>query len=291
MTKNKFIAAVFFITALALFSCKKQNTYNNTIPPSQVHFIGDRFQTYSAAAAPVPVYEVIIGTTDVVTQDRLVNFEISSPTGAVAGDEYEVIGGNSVTIRAGESRAVIKIQADFDAYTTGRIDTLNITLKQPAVVPASFNDKVSVIIVSCNEGNVVVADLLGNYNNTSFEFAGTAGVPYQSIVTNTTLTSSTTALVTIANVLNNWAPVNFIFNWSDPANRTVTAVAQGYIAGSSAADLGGPPAPLGVQNFPGMNGTFSICNNTIQLKLQVGLSDGTTVNNWVPVPLLVNMVR
>lgn len=61
-------------------------------------------------ATPAPVYKVNLGTTDVSSSARTVTVNIFSPTGAVAGTHYTVVGGNVLTIPAGQATTSLDIQ-------------------------------------------------------------------------------------------------------------------------------------------------------------------------------------
>jgi hypothetical protein len=265
--------------AAILASCDKNKPYDLIVAEPQVHFTGSKFQNYQMTASPAPVYKVNLGTTDVSSSARTVTVNVSSSTGAVAGTHYSIVGGNTITIPAGQAVASIDLQGVYAQYTTGRKDTLRFTLAQPDVAPAKFQDTVYVILRGpCFEGDVTLSAFSGAWR--AIETLGT-GAPYGPY--NTTIPAAsivqltpTTGTVTVTNIWDNgWGPITFTLDWTDPANRTVTVVPQAAIPGSDAGDLNAAYAGQTVAvraHAAGGPGTFSACNNTFTLRMQLGVT-------------------
>jgi hypothetical protein len=118
-------------------------------------------------------------------------------------------------------------------------------------------------------------DFLGDFDNTNETFGGPYG-PYTTSVSAVTPTGATTARITVENIWDNgWGPIDFDVDWTDSENPTVTVVAQDPIPGSDAGDFNPAYAgiPANVRPFAaGPVGTFSACDNTLTLKMQLGVS-------------------
>jgi hypothetical protein len=174
------LIAVVALTFM-LGSCDKTQPYDVEVPPAQAHFVGKAIQVYKAETANVPVYNVVVGTTDVATTDRTVTYKVTSPSGAVGGTQYTIASGNetgTVTIKAGEAIANIPVQANYNSYINGRKDTLIFTLQEPSVKPAGFMDTVKLVVRgACFEGDVNLNELLGDYANTNEDLGGSAYGP------------------------------------------------------------------------------------------------------------------
>ncbi len=269
------LALVAFVIVSA--GCSKSKPYDVTIPASQVHFDGAEDQAYAVRSAAVGPYEIEVGTTDVISTDRTVTFNIISTTGAVAGTQYSVPGGNTVTIPAGKATGVIFIQGIFSGYPVGRVDTLIIALTEPSVKPAEFSDTIKLAIGDiCVEGvGFDIIDFEGAYANTNEDFGGPYG-PYTTTISSVTSTGPTSATIVVTNIFDDgWDPLTFDLEWSDPAGLTAIIVPEPAVGGSDAGSIN--PAYAGqtvaIRAHPtGGVGTFSSCNNTLTLRMQLGVT-------------------
>jgi hypothetical protein len=282
-----------------LASCDKTKPYEIEVPPAQAHFVGKAIQVYAAETNPAPEFKLQVGTTDVAGSDRTVTYKVACLSGAVAGTQYNIPSGNTsgtVTIKAGKAIAEIAIQADYASYVSGRKDTLMFSLSEPSVKPAGFMDTVYVIIRgACFEGNVNLNDLLGDYDNTNEDFGGPYG-PYTTSITSVNQTSPTTGTIVVDNIFDaGWAPITFTLDWTNPANRTVNLINQTGIAPASTVSTNPAYATYLVQVGPrtsSPDGTFSICNQTLSLKIRVGLTDANLISlGWFGTAYTVNMAR
>ena len=270
------------LTAMSfgLASCDKTKPYDVAVAPPEAHFTGNKFQAYSAADDPTPVFNVVVGTTDVAKTDRDVTYKVTPISNAVPGTDFTIASGNStgtVTIKAGEAVANIPVQAIRTSYLNGERDTLMFTLAEPSLKVSGFLDTVYVTIRgACFEGDVTLTDLLGAYPNTNETFGTSPYGPYLTTITNVTQTTPTTGSVTVDNIWDNgWAPITFDLDWTDPNNRIVSLLQQDNIAdggtvnpayaGQGTVTVTNPSAV----SFPGVRGTFSICNQTLVLKMRV----------------------
>jgi hypothetical protein len=295
---NNLALAAFGAAALLLGSCDKTKPYDVDVAPAYAHFVGKSVQVYEVIDNTTPAYSVQVGTTDVSSSDRTITYKLTSPSGAIGGTHYTIASGNTngtVTIKANDAIAKIQVLADFATYNAGRIDTLIFSLSEPSVKPADFMDTVMLVIRSgCNEGDVTLSALGGDYENTNEDFGGAYG-PYTTSITSTTAVSATTGTIVVDNIFDaGWAPITFNLDWTDPTNRIVTCVRQFSIAPASTVSTN--PAYAGyevmVETAVAGPGTFSACNQTLTLKLRVGLLDPNTGSGgWFPTPYTVSMAR
>ena len=279
-SSNRILLMALVAFGFILGGCDKTKPYDIAVAPPEAHFVGNKTQPYSAADDPTPLYNVQVGTTDVAKVDRIVTYKVTSPSGAVGGTHYSIATGNTggtVTIKAGEAIANIPVQAVYSAYTSGRRDTLIFTIDEPSMKPSTFLDTVKLTIRgACFEGDVNLVELLGTYANTNEDFGGPYG-PYTTTISNVTQApGATTGSVTVTNIWDNgWAPITFDLDWTNPANRVVSLLQQDNIADGGTVN----PAYAGLGtvtvtnpsavSFPGVRGTFSICNQTLVLKMRV----------------------
>jgi hypothetical protein len=278
---NLFIALI--LATLFFGGCDKNKLYEFDYPTSEAHFTGAKNQSMQILSATQAPQKIEFGTTDVASTDRLITYKLTSPTGAVAGTHYNIIGGaaGSITMPAGQSIASISVQGIFAAYNaTGRKDTLIFTISEPSLKSSVFSDTVKLALRgSCFEGDIVLAELLGNYANTRETFGTSPYGPYLTKITAATSTGLKTARITVTNIWDNgWGPLQFDLDWNDPANPMATVVAQAAIAGSNAGDLSAtyngqtiavraPSAALAVTPP-----TYSYCLGKFTLKMQLGVT-------------------
>jgi hypothetical protein len=274
-----FTSIMSILLGLVIFTaCNKNKEYETTSPGSYAHFTGATLQTYSIPTATTGTYTVTVGTTDVSAQDRTVTFNVTSPTGAVKGTQYTLsVTGNTVVIPAGQATADIKVQGVYSQYTSGRKDTLVFSLSSPSMDPAKFQDTVKLALRGgCFEGDVILNNLKGTWAHT-VETLGTGAPygPYTTTISAVNQLTPTTGTVTVTNIWDNgWSPITFTLDWTDPNNRTAIVVPQTAIGGSNAGDLNSAYAgqTVAVRAFAGNPGTFSVCNNTLTLRMQLGVT-------------------
>lgn len=276
--KNISLASLVVLVA-ATTGCDKNKPYSVLTAEPLAHFVGAKNQVYSVVVNPAPAYVIKVGSTDVSNADRTVTINVTSPTGAVAGTHYTLGGvgaGNTVTIKAGKAIDSFTVTANYASYTSGRKDTLIFTIKEPSVKPAVFLESVVLAMRGpCFEGDVTMANLRGNYPNTREVYGTSAYGPYLTTIPTATATSLTTGTITVTNIFDDgWGPINFDLDWTDPVNRTATVVSQAAISGSNAGSISSTYAgqTVAVRPFAGQPGTFSACNSTFTLKMQLGVT-------------------
>ncbi len=267
----KRIYSLLFLAAIVA-SCKKNEM---VIPPNVAEFLSRvTTDTYYIQNTPASVYKIPIGVTTVATQDRTINYTITSPTGATAGTHYSIANSGSIVIPAGKAVDTIVVRGLFAGYGTPRKDTLvfRITGGDFAAFPGASEFKLA-MLKYCD---VVPADLAGNYTRSTDFYNGnpSARANYTASISNWTPLTATSATVVIKNMGatsdNGWGPfsasdgsinpgITATLNWADPANFKVTIAQQSYFddgSGSSPSTISG-------------TGTFSACDQTFTITAQV----------------------
>ena len=266
---------IYLIFGVVLFACKKEEV---TIPVELAHFTEKNSGNYTMANANT-TFKIPVGLTSVSTAPRTVNVTVTSPTGAVQGTHY-TLSTTSLTIPAGQAVDSIEVKGVFSQYQSGRKDVLVFKIEETGtgVKPTTYNNTFTLNLRGpCFEGDVTLADFLGEYKNTKEVWGSDAYGPYTTKVSSVTPLTATTGTITVENIFDNgWQPLVFTLDWTNPANRRVTLVTQnaGGNAGSSfgATYAGLPYGVRPVSAAAGSQvGTFSICNQTITLRMQVGI--------------------
>jgi len=268
--------------ALAFSACKKNNLVidkNDAIAPPYAKFeTTDTIVKYFVSPSQDPI-KIPVSITQPSSSDKVVNFTYTSNS-AVDGQQYT--GQSSLTIPAGQLIDSLSMTGIFAAYSGSRVDTVIITIDPSSAVPAcSYKNKIYVIIrKGCP---VVTADLLGDYATTTeySPFYGNYTYSAPTTVSSFQQLTSTTGLMTVDNIWDYGWTVQFDANWADPTNPTLKA--------RSATGLDGNDGFLyEVRAFTAGNlGTFSACDQTITLKMQIRITDSA----WETVPYVVNMAR
>lgn len=276
---NKISLALLAGFTYLLSGCDKTEPYDTMIPRSEVHFNGATSRSVLVEDPATPV-EIEIGTTDVSNADRTVTYNITSPSGAAAGVEYTGASSGTVTIPAGEAIANITIQPIASAFPLDSKDTLYIALVQPSLNASQFADTLRLILrgqssATCSEDAPVMADWNGAFDATEVFGTGTPYGPYGVTVSNATQTSATTGTFQVSNLWDTgWGPVTFTLDWTDPSAPTTTVVG-GDVTPSDAGDLNSTYAGQLVAVRPHATqttGTYSFCNQTATLVMQLGVS-------------------
>ena len=283
---------VIVLFAFVFSSCDKTKVYDTSIPPARAHFLGGKTQVYPVLSDTTGAYTIGVGTTDVVNTDRLVTYNLTSPSGAVAGTQYTIGTSGTVTIPAGQTIAYIDVHGIFSQYTLGQKDTLVFTLSTPSVEPAIFQDTVKLIIKGpCSENSIVLDEITGQYPNTNETLGGSPYGPYITSISSATSTGPTTADIVVQNIFDDgWGPITFHIDWTDPFNTTTVVEEQDAIPGSDAGALNPAYAGMTIAVRPyavSGPGTYSYCNQTFTLNMQLGVTN----LGWFNVLYQVNLER
>ncbi|MEO8769357.1 MAG: hypothetical protein ABI402_04715 [Ferruginibacter sp.] len=295
---SRIFLPIIIAVSLLLSGCDKTKPYDTTIPEAVVHFDGDATQIYLVIIDPAPVYNIVVGTSDVSKSDRIVTYHVSSPSGAIEGTHYTIDHSGTLTIPAGKAEATIDIRAIFTEYAGGRRDTLIFSLAAPSINAAPFMDTVKVILkgpTGCVEDIVDVNGMLGDYANT-IETLGTNAPygPYTTSISSVVQTSASTATIVVENLFDDgWGPITFLLDWTDANNRTCIVVPQDAIPGSEAGHINATYTGMTVAErvptaaLSATPGTYSYCDGTFKLKMQLGV----TGVGWFNALYTVNMAR
>jgi hypothetical protein len=265
------------VMVLAITSCKKNNLVvdKSVTPPAFVKFnvakAGDTLKTYYINSANTPL-KIPIGISTVSDKDRTIQLCYSSLT-AVAGVQYTTPPA-TIVIPAGKTVDSLSLQGLFSGYPLStRKDTLRIKICGGDVPVSDYWSTYTVVMRKYCD--VVLANLAGNYSNTN-EYTSSGAFsygPYTTAVSNVVSTGATTATAKISNLYDDgWNDVTANFDWTDPGNFTVTIPLQ--LTGRSYA--GGPGGPTSVRTTAGQTNTFSSCDRSISISIDL-VNGGTTV--------------
>jgi hypothetical protein len=288
--------ALFSATMLFLYSCDRTTPYVIDVPPAEAHFMGKEIQTYTVKNEPTSEYRIKVGTTNVSDVDRTIQYRVKPISGIDTATGYSIPSGKlrgTLTIPAGKTIAEIVIKAPYAPYDDPFYrDTLLFTLAEPSIKISGFQDSVYLVLRGrCVESDVNLQELLGTYNQTTEKLNGTQYGPYSTRVTNVRQLTPTTGIIDVEKIWDpSWTAIRFILDWSDPNNRTVTQNLQSGM-GSGATISANYPDYV-VQIGPGTaSGTFSICSQTIDLDMSLGVINSNGEGGFFNVTYTVNMSR
>lgn len=275
--KSYLSSIVIVLIAIMFANCKKSTPYDTITAPLQATFLNQTLRNYSITTAN-SVDSIPVGITVPSNVDRTINIAVTSPTGAVSGTQYTVTS-TTVAIPAGKTIGYFVVKGIYNQYLTGRKDTLVLNIQPseaPGVGPSDYNSTLKVVLRGpCFEGDVNLNAFKGSYKAVETFGSGSPYGPYATTISAVNQLTATTGTITVTNIWDNgWSPITFTLDWTDPANRTVTVVSQTAIGGSNAGDLNSAYAgqTVAVRPFSGNPGTFSACNNTFTLKMQLGVT-------------------
>ncbi|MEI9810023.1 MAG: hypothetical protein WDO16_20330 [Bacteroidota bacterium] len=223
---NKIFFCILFagLVVLSVTSCDKNTEVvdKEVIPPTLAKFntilAADTIKTYYVTSNNAPI-KIPIGISNVSGQDRTVQLTYTSTT-AVAGTQYNAPA--TLVFPAGKVLDSLTFTGLFTGFpSSSRIDTVKIEITGTEVPASSYKNRFYVIMRKYCD--VTLAGIAGDYAHT---MEGTYG-PYTSSVINLTSTGPTTATGTLTNVYDDGiTATNVVFNWTDPANFTVTIPEQ-----------------------------------------------------------------
>jgi hypothetical protein len=271
-------AGLLSVLSLVMFSCKKDKIV--TADKQVAFFVSTGTGNYTITA-PSQTYKVYVGLTKASEADRVVNVAVTSPTGAAQGTQY-TLSSSTVTFEAGTVIDSIIVTANYAAYTAGRKDTLSFAFTNASDGTPTLNNSYKLRLRGpCFEGDFEPDALKGNFPGTIETFPPNPPYgPYSVTISTATPITATTAKITVGNIWDfGWNPIEFILDWTDPLNRTVTPVAASSgIADASTINSAYAGSQVAVRPFAGQPGTFSFCSGTIVLRMQLGVAGA--VNGW-----------
>ena len=277
--KNKFNSLFTFIVVIislsVLSSCKKDKIVT---PNTTASLFASSEGSYFITSDPNTVFKIPVGITRIPDKDRTIEFTVSSPSGAVEGQQY-TLSGNSITIPAGQTVDSISLNGIFSAYPTGRVDTLIFTITG-GDVPSLVGSDVYTLVLQ-KYCDVDLDALLGDYDNSYDNQDPDAYGPYTATIVSATSTGATSAQLVIQYFgdygFGPFGPgdpsydtgITVNIDWSDPANFFTTIPTQPL----------GVYAPYGMITITGVGkGTFSSCDNTITISYKATVSAGSFGN-------------
>lgn len=266
---NKLLFYILVLLGVGFTSCKKDN---KIVSPVLAEFasastIGNYYVTNDASSS----FKIPVGFTNVSTSPRTINFSVSSPTGAVEGQQY-TLGATSITIPAGTAVDSINLKGIFAGYSGGRKDTLVFTITGGDASPFAGDDVYKVVLQQ--RCDVVLDDLLGLYTDSRELFGSSAYGPYETAISAVNQTGPTSGTIVVENIYDyGWNAITFTVNWDNPDNVTVRVVPQSSGIGN-AGTLSGAYAgeEVAVREFAGQVGSLNMCEQKIVLKMQIGVA-------------------
>lgn len=283
--KNKIFYIAFVVAMLAINGCVKDNTI--TTPSlakfaplvTSTSYVGTSFMgSYFIKNDPNSVFKIPIGITTASPVDRNITYTVTSPTGAVSGQQYNLSSATSITIPAGKVVDSIAVKGLFAGYAVARKDSLIFTITGGDVNPfPTYNVYKLTMQKYCD---VISTNLTGSYSNTKDYYAGSASASsYAVTVANWASTGATTATVLLQN-FGATTDVGFgpfkatdpattgitaTLDWTDPANFKITIPSQAYVASLYS---------YGASTISG-SGTFSACDQTFTISYTVKVAAGS----------------
>ena len=278
-TSLKIIATYLLFASLG---CKKQELVT---PPTLSKFnqtSGNYFVLNSSSSS----FKIPVGVTTVSNSDRTINYAVSSPSGATAGNQYAALPG-TLKIPAGKVVDSIEVKGLFAGFPASRKDTLVLTITGGDVPAATYNNSYSLVMQKFCD--VVATNLTGDYAHSTDTYNGAASTKpnYTANISTWTPVNATSATVIIKNMGatsdNGWGPfaatdgalnpgIKATLDWSDPANLTVTIASQSYFN-----DGTGNSTVTGT-------GTFSSCDQSFKISFTVKYA--ANQNNYTTVAII-----
>jgi hypothetical protein len=266
---NKLLFAFVVLLGVAIVSCEKDN---KIVTPNLAEFASDAtVGNYYINDNPNTVFKIPVGFSTVSNAARTINFSVTSPTGAVEGQQY-TLGANSITIPAGTAVDSIALKGIFAGYAGGRKDTLVFTITGGDATPFGGDEVYKVVLQQ--RCDVVLDDLIGLYTNSNEVWGANSYGPYETAISSVTQTSATSGTIVVENIYDyGWNAVTFKVDWSNPDNVTVKVVPQSAgIANAGTLSSAYAGEEVAVTEFPGQAGSLNMCEQKIVLKMAIGIA-------------------
>jgi len=272
--KTKYYLLILTFFSAGFFSCKKDNTINT--PVLSEFASPTAIGKYFIKNDPNSVFKIPVGITTVSDKPRTVTFSVSSPTGAVEGQQYN-LGATSITIPAGTAVDSIALKGIFAGYPTGRKDTLIFTITGGDV--STFKGSTTYKVVLQKHCDVNLNDFIGDFANSYDNQDPDSYGPYTATINQFVSTGPTSGTLYITNFgdagFGPWTPsdppanpgIAVNLNWTDPSNFTTVVPTQ-----TISEDLFG----YGQATISAVgSGTFSSCENSITISYKVAVAAGS----------------
>jgi len=221
------------------------------------------------------VFKIPIGLTEATGQPRTIRFTVTSPSGAVEGQQYSLVA-DSIVIPANTLVDSISLKGIFSGYAAYRRDTLLFTITGGDVPGRESYTTCRVTLQQYCHANI--QDFLGDYTRCTDE-NNSVSAPYSVSIDSMIPTGPSSATLYIRNLaagdfgpyLRNDAAISpgipVEFDWSDSSNL-VTSIPSQQLCDSVLTY--GPGTISGT-----LSGSYSSCDNTIKLNYTVTVGAGT----------------
>ena len=264
---------VAILFSVLFFSCAKDNIIT---PNQQVALFASSSSSYFITSDPNTEFKIPFGVTQVAKKDLKIEFSVTSPSGAVEGQQY-TISNNTAIIPEGSTIDSLSLKGIFSAYPTGRKDTLIFKITGGDIPSLVGADVYTLVLQKYCDVNL--DDLLGDYTSSIDNQSPDSYGPYTATINSAVSTGPTSGTIYITYFADAgfgpWDPSEIAANpgiavnldWSDPANFITTVPSQTFstdLYGYGKATI----SPVG-------SGTFSSCENSFVINYKVTVSAGS----------------
>lgn len=246
-------------------SCKKNNAVvdKDIAPPTAAEFLAYNNApfVYYITSTNDPL-KIPVGFTTVSGEQRTMQFTYTSKT-AAQGVQYNAPA--SMTFAPNKVVDSLTFTGLFSGYPLStRVDT--VIIRQTGQ-PAKNIARDSVIVILRKYCNVILTDLAGDYTKT---YEGTYG-PYTSNVSNVVMVpgSTTKATAKVSNIYDSGIEATVTFDWTNKSSFNVTLSPESQATPYTSGGL-----PLMLRLAPNTTSTFSSCEKTVTLRLQLYTTAG-----------------
>jgi hypothetical protein len=264
MRKNQTFLIIAFFVLIAVGACKKESISKVAIPERVAHFTNETSGSFFIQNTPNATFKIPIGITAPATTDTKITVSVSSPTGAVAGTQYNLPSA-TITIPAGETVDSLSVQGLFAGYPGNRKDTLVFTLTGGDVSPASYNNTYTLVLQKyCN---VDLSAFTGIYIAQDYDATTNLpdGAAYSLALTPGT-SGATSGNIVVSGLWGIPDPFTVNVDWTNPASFSTNIADQPWFIHPTYGQARIKAAGVG---------TFSSCENTVVIRYEVYVSAGT----------------
>lgn len=261
--KNILSAVMLGGFAIIINSCGKEKEFTPSIE-NALFSNANTTGLYFVTEDPETKFTIPIGISAIPKQDRTVQLSLTSPTGAVEGQQYN-FGMNSVTIPAGTTSADVLLKGIFAGYPTGRKDTLVFKISGGDLPAMSSSSSYTVVVQKYCD--VEMAEFTGTYVCQDYYNNAPDGGPYEVELTPGAVgADGTSGKISVLGLWGSPVPFNVDLNWKDPADFKTSIATQPFLVHPT----------YGQSTIrPNGSGTFSSCDNTFRISYEVTVAAGT----------------
>jgi hypothetical protein len=254
-----YIATIAALLALPA-ACKKEKT---TVAPTFSHFNFTSSGEYYIAQDGNAAFKIPVGLTAASDADRTIQFSVSSPSGAVEGQQY-TIPQKTITIPAGKVVDSLIVKGLYSGYPVGRVDTLLIKITGGNTTPIAVSREYTLYLQRYCA--VDLANFSGVYMAQNYVNGQINGSPYPVSLTPGSSTGPNKGTVIVNNIFNISVPFTINLNWQDPSNFTTEVPTQPWYVDPN----------YGQSTLrPNNKGSFSSCKNTFRIEFELTVAAGS----------------